>query len=109
MALTYERYIPHRPLTQYVGQAGLELGGLALSPDALQVMGDAKTSGIPCELTVIGAWVRDDGMRWLDFAATTDYIEAMTDLRYDREHKRLRLVCPDCGMKDGKHTKGCDR
>jgi hypothetical protein len=108
MALAYERFAPSRPLSQYVGQAGLEQHGLALSPSALSALAESKSSDLPCELVVIGAWVRGDGMRYLDFGVPTDYIEATTDYRYDHDAKRLRLICPLCDLKDGRHTKGCD-
>ena len=109
MELTYERFDPPRPLSQYVGSAGNELGGLALSPMAFEALAAAKTSDLPCELVVIGAWIDPTGRRYLDYGATTAFIEATTDWRYDRGRERLRLVCQVCQMKDGKHTKSCDR
>lgn len=108
MALSYERFAPPRKLEQYVGQAGLEMGGLALSPAAFAALAESKTTGIPCELAVIGRWF-DDKRTFLDFGVTTTYIEATTDYRYDRDAHRLRLLCPLCGLKDGRHAKGCDR
>jgi hypothetical protein len=79
MALAYERFNPPRPLAQYVGQAGHELGGLALSPMALAALAESKTSRVPCELAVIGAWMSEDGRRYLDFGATNAYLESVTD------------------------------
>lgn len=57
---------------------------------------------------VIGEFIRDDGMRAPDLAVTTGHIEATTDYRWDPASRSLRLICPACGVKDGKHAKLCD-
>ena len=109
MTTTYQRFRPARPLEFYLGKSGNEVEGLALPPMALEAIAASRTSRIPCELEVIGEWRHDDGRVHLDLGVTTAYIEAVTDFKLDEDAGRLRLVCPDCGLKDGKHTKGCDR
>lgn len=104
----YVRYDPPRPLAAYRDSPGPEMGGLALSPMALDALAESVTSGKPPEFVVIGEWRQDDSRRYLDFAVSTAYLEATTDYRYDRDARRMRLVCPACGLKDGKHTRGCD-
>lgn len=104
----YVRFDPPRSLAAYRDSPGSEMGGLALSPMALDALAESVTSRKPPELAVIGEWRYEDGRRFLDYAVPTDYLEATTDYRYDRDARRMRLVCPACGMKDGKHTRGCD-
>jgi hypothetical protein len=105
MTTTYTPFRPTRPLTQYRGQPGNEVGGQLLTPDAYDAISTAATSGLPCSLVVAGEWVRDDGARFLDFAVPTAYIEATTDHRY--HEGRLRYLCPLCERWNGSHIKGC--
>lgn len=107
MTMTYNHFTPHRPLRQYRGQAGAEANGQMLPPYAMDALAESMTSDLPCELVVLGEYVRDDGVRFLNFGVTRGYVEAMTD--FLDEGGRLRLVCPTCEMKDGKHLKSCDR
>jgi hypothetical protein len=57
---------------------------------------------------VVGEFVRDDGTRYPELGVTTQHIEANTSYRWDGNTKSLRLICPACGLKDGKHLKGCE-
>lgn len=107
MNVVYHPFTPHRPLRQYRGQAGHEVNGMLLSPMALDALSKSVTSDIPCELVVRGEHVREDGVRYLDFAVTKAFIEATTD--FLDENGTLRLVCPRCEQKDGRHLKSCDR
>lgn len=111
---TYVRFDPPRRLTEYAGQAGMEVGGQRLTPAAYEAIAEAKRSGLPCELVVIGEYVRPDGKGFLSFGTPPEYIEAVTDYRRRRGEdgkpdSRLRLWCANCEMWDGKHTKSCDR
>lgn len=104
--MTYARFTPPHLLREYLGKPGHEIGGNALSPLAFAALADSKVLGHET-LVVQGRWDYDDGRFYLDFAVPTGHIEAMTDYRYDHEARRLRLVCPECEMKDGKHRRGC--
>ena len=106
MTTTFHPFTPHRPLAQYRGQPGHEVGGLALSAMALDALAEAVMTGKPCELVVTGEYVIDE-RRYLTFGATPAHIEATTDFR--SLGGRLRLVCPSCEEKDGKHLRSCDR
>jgi hypothetical protein len=106
-------YPTHRRLSEYTGQPGPEIGGLLLTPWAYEALADSKTSGLPCELVVIGEDRRRNpdgsaGERFLVYAVPTEYIEATTSYRLDRETHLLRLVCQECGLRDGKHRRMCD-
>ena len=100
MNSTY-RPLPNEPLSKYRTSGRLSFAAY----DALAL---SMSTGKPCELVIIGEWIRDDGRRWFDYGVTTAYIDATTDYRYDRDARRLRLVCPECAQKDGKHTRTCD-
>lgn len=102
----YHPFAPHRPLAQYRGQPGNEVNGQALSLMAYDALADSMASGKPCELVVIGEYVID-GLRYLAYGATPAYIEATTE--YRSVSGRLRLVCPECEEKDGRHLRSCDR
>lgn len=106
--MTHVRFDPPHLLREYAGKRGHEIGGLALSPPALDALADDTVTGSN-SLVVIGRWDRDDGAFFLDFGVPTGHIEATTDYRWDRDAKRLRLICPVCDLKDGKHMKSCDR
>ena len=105
--MTYVAFAPPHLLSEYLGRPGHEIGGQALSPYALEALAQSKTTRIPCELAVIGRHDYEDGRFYLDFAVTRAYVESVSEFRWD--DGRLRLVCPSCGWKDGKHTRGCDR
>lgn len=102
----YHPFAEARPIAQYAGQAGHELGGQALTPAAYQALAQSRSSGIPCELVATGQWVYDDGRRFLELRVTREYIEATSDMRH--HDGRLRWLCPRCGLFDGRHTKACD-
>jgi hypothetical protein len=104
--ITYTRFDPPHLLREYKGKTGYEVGGLALSPMALAALAEGIQTGVD-PLVVIGRWDRDDGAFFLDVAAPTGYVASVSAYRYDDDAKRLRLNCPDCGMKDGRHTRGC--
>lgn len=92
---------------QPVAQPGSPSGFL-LPWDAIMDQAAAVTERRPPAFVVVGEFVRDDGMRFPELATPTSHIELSTDYRWDSTAKRLRLVCPVCGQKDGKHAKGCD-
>lgn len=104
--MSYTRFDPPHLLSEYVGHTGYEVEGLALSPSALEAVADEKMTGAR-PLVVIGKYHYPDGSWYLDLAVPTGYIETTTDFRWDENRRRLRLVCPDCEMKDGKHSKAC--
>ena len=109
MLTTYVRFTPPRRLAEYVGQAGPEATRERLTNAAYDALAQSKVSNLPCELVVIGEYRREDGAAFLDFGVPTEHIEAVTDWKWDGTVHRLRLVCPLCEMKDGKHSKVCDR
>lgn len=100
---------PPHLLREYAGKPGFEVEGLALTPAALHALAAETVTGVR-ELVVIGRWdypaTEDYPARFhLEFGVPTAYIEDNSDYRL--EGRRLRLVCPDCGIKDGKHSKLC--
>lgn len=105
--MSYVRFDPPHLLDEYQGKAGHEIGGIALSPMALEALAESKMSGSR-PLVVRGIWEYPDGRWYLDTAVPTAYIETTTSYRYDEQERRLRLVCPECGIKDGKHRRGCE-
>jgi hypothetical protein len=109
MLTTYVRFTPPRRLSEYVGQPGPEATGERLTSTAYDAIAQSKVTGQPPELVVIGEYRREDGKSFLDFGVPTEHIEAVTEWRWDGGVKRLRLVCPLCELKDGKHAKDCDR
>lgn len=104
--MTYTAFRPPRSIRQYLGQPGHEPSGQILPWSVLDSHAQSLTRGLPEEFVVTGEDVRDDGRRFLRFAATREYIEATTDFRQD-EGGRLRLFCMVCSLWDGRHTKGC--
>jgi len=103
----YLPFYPPRPVREYQSVAGQEPSGLRLPWFVLDSLGRTIPAHLPDEYVVIGERVYDDGRRFLQFAATTEFIEATTSHRYDPEHHRLRLQCQSCLAWDGKHRKGC--
>ena len=104
--MTYERFPEPRPLTEYAGHAGPEVGGRALTPSAFEALLEAKKTGRPPALVVIGAYHRDDGATFLDFGVPRYHIETTTNHRLTA-HGFL-WTCPSCGLHSGKHSKSCD-
>jgi hypothetical protein len=102
----YNAFRPPRPLRQYRGQLGHEANGRILPTFAEDALAASLSSDLPCELVVIGEYVVDDRV-YLNFAATPGYIENTTDWR--DFSGRLRLVCPECEEKDGRHLRSCGR
>ena len=109
MISEYVRFTPPRRLVEYQGQPGHEVGGLMLSPAAMDAIAKAKNTRSLPEYVVIGEHRYEDGRRYLELGATTGHIEAVTDYRWDSGTKSLRLLCPNCETWDGKHKKVCDR
>lgn len=103
---TYVVFSPPHLLKEYLGKPGYEMGGLALSPLALDALGESKVLGREV-LVVHGRWNYPDGRFYLDVAVPTSHIEATTDHRWDPNARRLRIECPECGQKDGRHKRGC--
>lgn len=99
--MSYTPFIPHRSVRDF-RQSG------RLPNHVLDSLAMTITRHLPDEYAVIGETVYEDGRTFLEFAVTTAYIEATTIWRHDAEQHRLRLVCPACGLKDGRHTKGCE-
>ena len=110
MTATLTRYERPKPLADWMEDGhparGHELGGLALTPHALQALAEARATGKPCEYVVIGEERHPDGRWYLILGANRAYIEAVTD--YSDQGGHLVLTCPDCGKRGGKHVKGCE-
>ena len=104
---TYERFLSPRPVKPYIGQPGNEPNRLRVPWPVLDSHAACLSRHLPQEYVAVGETTYPDGRRYLDFAATTAYIEAVTSYRWDAEAKRLRLRCPACGLWDGKHARGC--
>jgi hypothetical protein len=104
---TYVRFAPPHLLREYLGKPGFEMEGLALSPMALEALAESTINKTQT-LVVQGRWDYDDGRFYLDLAVPTQEVERLTNYRYDADARRLRLNCPDCGMKDGRHKRGCE-
>lgn len=104
---TYERFPVHRPVKPYIGQPGNEPNRLRVPWPVLDSHGSCVSRHLPQEYVVIGESTYPDGRRYLDFAVTTEHIEAVTHWRRDDETHRLRLRCPACALWDGKHARGC--
>lgn len=105
MRMNYEPFKPVRSVREFRDVPGFEQGGTALTADAYAALATAKATGNPCEYVVMGRDVREDGVFFLRYGVTTDYIEATTDYRDDGTG--LHYVCPDCGRKGGNHSRGC--
>ena len=105
MNLAYLRYPAPRRVEEYQGQTGSEVGGSILPGFVYEAIAAAKTSGNPCQYTVTGEWRREDGVRYLHFGVTRDYIETVTN--YRDTASGLRWTCPDCGLVGGKHHRTC--
>lgn len=109
MNINYYPFTPNRKLAEYVGQAGHEANGQRLTAAAYDSLAASKVSGLPADLVVIGEYRREDGAAFLAFGCPREHIEAVTDYRWDEDAHRLRLLCPICGAKDGRHEKSCSR
>lgn len=105
---TYLPFSPWRSPREYRGQAGSEVGGLRLPAHVMASLGTTIPKGLPEQYAVKGEWTYPDGRTFLEFAVTTEWIEAVTDHRYDPGQHRLRVKCPSCEFWDGKHRKGCE-
>lgn len=105
----YIRFNPPHLLSEYRGKDGHEVGGLALSPMALDALAHSVGSKQAPELVVIGRYDYPDGRYYLDFGVPTAHIEAVSDWRWDPDAKKLRILCPECDQWDGKHKKSCNR
>lgn len=102
---TYAVFNPARRPEEYVGQPGPH-NGLALTPDVIEAIASSRVSGRPHGYLVQGEWLRRDGVRYLDIAVDRRWVEANSHYRVD-EHGQLRWVCPECGLKGGRHSKAC--
>lgn len=103
--MTYVRFEQPRRLVEYRGQSGSEVGGLRLSPMALDEIAAAATEHREPGLVVIGETVNPDS-RYLDYGVTRTFIESTTNFRQTRGSGFL-WTCPDCGLLSGKHSKVC--
>ncbi len=104
---TYTEFRPPRSVRQYLGQPGSEPNGQLLPWTVLDSHADCVTRSLPEEFVVIGEELHEDGRRFLQFGATTEFIEATTSWRWDGQTRQLRSWCPVCEHWDGKHSKGC--
>jgi hypothetical protein len=105
MTTTYTPFSPPHLLKEYLGKPGHEISGLALSMGAMDALAESRVRGYDT-LVVQGRWDIDDRF-YLDFAVPTRHIEETTNHRWDQSARRLRLICPECDGKDGKHLRGC--
>lgn len=101
----YRTFRPPRGLHEFVGIPAESPSGFLLSWTALDALSASRTSGLPASLVVTGERRYEDGRRHLTYAAPRDYIEAVSDFR--ELDGKLVYVCPDCGLRSGKHTKTC--
>lgn len=106
MSLPYFRFDPPHLLAEYADRTGPNLGN-ALPFDGYEALSEAKTSGNPPRLAVIGEWRDPDGTRYLDLGVTLAWLGAATNYRVDPTGA-LRWTCPSCAQRSGKHAKACD-
>jgi len=104
MTSAYHRFKPVRKVAEYLGTPGPEPSGTALTYAALDAYSDSVNKDQPCELVVVGEQVREDGVRFLTYGATKEYIEATTTFR--DAGKGLHYYCPLC-KKTGPHPATC--
>lgn len=103
--MSFHPFNPPRSVREYLGHAGEEIGGLALPPMVMDAHAASVSTGLPEEFCVVGYDQIGDGPRRYRFEATHAFIEATTDYRH--RNGKLRLVCPECGLFNGEHQKGC--
>lgn len=104
---TYVRYPTPRSVRESQSLAGSEPSTLQLPWYVLDSLAKTIPAHLPDEYVVIGERRYEDGRRFLQFAATTAYIEAVTSYRWDPGTHRLRFQCQECMAWDGKHRRGC--
>lgn len=104
---TYLRYPTPRSVREYQSLAGNEHSTLQLPWFVLDSLGKTIPAHLPDEYVVIGERRYDDGRCFLEFGATTAYVEATTAHRWDNVTRQLRVQCPACLVWDGKHRRGC--
>jgi hypothetical protein len=112
--VSHRTFIPPRTVREY-GYMDGELvedlaspSGFLLPWEAIDDQAQAIATRRAPSFVVVGEFVRDDGTRFPELGVTTAHIEETTNYRWDRNTKTLRLLCPGCGLKDGKHLKGCE-
>ena len=81
MTSAYHRFKPVRKVAEYLGTPGPEPSGTALTYAALDAHAASVSTGVPCEVVVIGEQVREDGVRFLAFRAAKAHIETTTNYR----------------------------
>jgi hypothetical protein len=101
----FTRFAP-RNVSQYLGMAGHEVGGLMLSPDVLDAHATALANNKPDEFMVIGETEREDGKRFLQFGISRTWIESVSDFK-ENERGELVYFCPECSGQSGKHSRNC--
>ena len=113
--MNYRAFHPARPVREYGfvdGQPVLDettASGYLLPWEALDDQAQAVATRRAPAYVVVGEFIRPNGTRYPELGVTTQHIEANTSYRWDPNTKTLRLVCQVCGLKDGKHERGCDR
>ena len=103
--MSFHPFVPPRSVREYLGQPGPEIGDLALPPIVLDAHAAALSSGGPEEFCVVGFDQAGGGPRRLRFEVTRAFVEATTDFRH--RNGKLRFLCPECGLLNGEHSKGC--
>lgn len=107
MSSAFVPFSPWRSPREYQGQKGAEVGGLRLPVYVMVSLSETIPKGLPEQYVVKGEWTTPDGRAFLQFGVTTEWIEAVTDHRWDPMTRRLRLKCPSCLYWDGRHRKNC--
>jgi hypothetical protein len=103
----YQKFQPYRSIRGFLGQSGNEANELILPNFVLDSHAHCLMNNLPEEYVVTGKTIREiDGMEFLRFAATREYIEATTDFR-DVPGEGLIYVCPECEGHSGKHSRSC--
>ena len=105
---TYLPFYPWRSPREYRGQAGSEIGSVRLPAYVVESLATTAAEGLPEQYVGKGEWTTADGRQFLEFAVTTEWIEAVSDHRWDPGQRRLRLQCPACLFWDGKHRRACE-
>lgn len=109
--VTYTAFKPPRHIKEFLGEPGWEATGTLLPFIVLdahaQTIVRRRAGPAPEKFCVIGEYNREDGRRYLDFAVTSEWIEANSNHRLEEATREYRWKCPMCALLGGKHEKGC--
>ena len=90
-------------------QPGAETSGFLVTYAAMDAHAAAATSGLPCEILIVGEHKDYKGRRRLIEATNVQWIlDTHPGLRLDKDGK-LREFCPECEGWSGKHSRSCKR